>query len=484
MPSTAPPAEQHQTDSPGLTWQRSRLGRVIARMGAAVMRRPVLMVVGLALLVRVLAAVILASRGGYTIPDEGQYVDLAHYVSDGRGAEAWVPGYGQSLYNTTYPFTALLSDLFRVFGPHRIIGQLIAALFGAATAGAATWLALRIMPRRWAVLAGLVVALLPSQILWSSVVLRESEVWAASAAIAVGVAMAARTRSPIRLVTAAVLCGGGLVSLGFLRQQTAFIAAWALVIAICVFSIARPVLVRFGAVAIAVGMTVAAGIGPMGYSLVHKAAPQLAQERINLGAGAASSFVHPRPIPTATTTSGNAKSAGRAGPAPSGRSNPSIPKRPNGSGRATAAQSGNTSGGSHVITAANGQTYAVDESTTSVALHAFPTGIVAVTVRPYPWEAPTSTTMRFAELEDVGWIVLYLLGLLGVWAGRHRREILAYPVAFAAGILLLGAVTQGNLGTAFRHRGQVLWALAPLSVLGLQWLVEKVRARRSALATT
>lgn len=430
---------------------RSRIRKRAATVTQAAILHPVVAVTSLALLVRVATAIVLASRGGYTIPDEGQYVDLARYVADGRGAEAWYPGYGQSLYHSTYAFSAPLADLFRIFGPHRLIGQLIAAVLGAATAGLATWLARRVLPVGWALLAGGLVAFLPSQVLFSSVVLRESMVWCACAVIAVGVTLAASTKAWSRLLIAALLAAGGLLALGFLREQTAFIALWALLIAVCAFSIARPVVVRLGVLAIALVVSIVSGLGPLGYGLVHRSAPGLAEKRIDLGVGASTSFVHPKPVPS-----------GKASAAPTPQ--PS----------ATATSPG------HVVKAADGKDYAIDNSPTSVALHAFPTGIVAVTVRPYPWETPTSTTMRFAQLEDVLWGALYVLAALGAWAGRRRREVLAYPFAFAAGILLLGAVTQGNLGTAFRHRGQILWALAPLAALGLHWLVATIRSRRSS----
>jgi hypothetical protein len=34
----------------------------------------------------------------------------------------------------------------------------------------------------------------------------------------------------------------------------------------------------------------------------------------------------------------------------------------------------------------------------------------------------------------------------------------------------IAAVTQGNLGTAFRHREQVLWVLALGAAAGAEWL--------------
>ena len=468
MTSTIEPARgQPAPAEPDTSGPMRRVLRhpVSSSFGFAV-RRPVLAVVVVALVVRVVAAVALALRGGYTIPDEGQYVELARYVTDGRGADAWFPGYGQSLYDSTYAFTGLLADLFRVFGPHRILGQLIAAVFGAVTAGFATWLAGRVVSVRWALAAGLLVALLPSQVLWSSVVLRESMVWSGAAALAVAVALSARARGPRQLIGAALLGAGGLLALGFLREQTALVAVWAMLIALCTFHVARPVLVRSSALVLALGITIFAGMGPLGYGLVEKAVPSLALKRLNLGIGASSSFVSekpvqtPAPTPTDTAGAGGGRDRNTRPPSPS----PPAPTPPS---------------NGDVVRAADGQEYAVDDSPSTVALRVFPKGLVAMTVRPFPWEPPTSTPMRFAQVEDAGWGLLFLLGVLGVWAGRKRREVLAYPVAFTVGILAMGAITQGNLGTAFRHRGQVLWALAPLAALGLHWLVQRYRRRDS-----
>ncbi len=42
-----------------------------------------------------------------------------------------------------------------------------------------------------------------------------------------------------------------------------------------------------------------------------------------------------------------------------------------------------------------------------------------------------------------------------------------------------GAVTHGNLGTAVRHRGQILFALAILSAGGLQAIADRRSGRRN-----
>lgn len=466
------------TSTQPATQSRHRLARLPWASHAArrtrlwVLTHPLISVIAVAATVRVAAAAALATRASWVAPDEGQYFDLATSVANGHGANAWAPGYGQSLYDSTYVFTALLADLFRVFGPHPILGQLIAVVFGVVTAALTTWLALRLVPVGWALIAGLVAGLLPSQVLWSSIILRESMVWSAAAAVAVGLAVVSTARTWPRLVVSGLLCGGGLLALGFLREQTLAVAAWAALLALFTFRIARPWLVRGVGIAVLLGVTVLSGIGPMGYVLAERALPSLAVTRLNLSIGAASSFVKAKPVtPTATAPARTKRGEAPANTAPEVAGSPGA--RANKS-PGPQAQS--------VVTASNGKQYAIDDSSADFALKAFPTGVLAVTARPYPWEATTSTDMRFAKLEDVAWVVLYAFAIAGVWAARRRRAVIAYPVLFTLGVFALGAVTQGNLGTAFRHRGQVVWALAPLAVAGLWWIV--TRWRSHALSTT
>src|SRR4051812_26787619 len=114
---------------------------------------------------------------GYLIPDEHLYVDLGTTVVHGKTPEQWYPGYGQSFYDSAWAFNAPLVFLFRIFGPERIVGQLFAVAAGVAAAGITVAIGIRFLRPAFAVLAGAIVALTPSQVLFSSVVLREGEVW-------------------------------------------------------------------------------------------------------------------------------------------------------------------------------------------------------------------------------------------------------------------------------------------------------------------
>ena len=191
-------------------------------------RHPLVAVATVAAVARVAFA--LASftiHGTYFIGDEIQYLQLADAVASGRGAEAWFPGYGQSLYHSTYSFMAPLALLFRL-APSRIVGQLLAATFGVVLVVLATVLLRRLVGPRRAVVAGVLLALVPSQVLWSSVVLRESMIWAMLALVAVGV-YAAVDASLRRTVLSALGVLVGLYALARLRDQTFVVAAWALV---------------------------------------------------------------------------------------------------------------------------------------------------------------------------------------------------------------------------------------------------------------
>jgi hypothetical protein len=83
-----------------------------------------------------------------------------------------------------------------------------------------------------------------------------------------------------------------------------------------------------------------------------------------------------------------------------------------------------------------------------------------------------------AGLESLLWLVLYGLSGYGIWKQREHIAPMVFPVLLIGAIALSGAVAQGNLGTAFRHRGQILFALAVLSAGGLQVIADRRSGRR------
>jgi hypothetical protein len=104
----------------------------------------------------------------------------------------------------------------------------------------------------------------------------------------------------------------------------------------------------------------------------------------------------------------------------------------------------------------------------SANLAAIPRGLVAVTLRPVPWEAGIRGKQLAAAFESIIWIPLFVLAGVGAWVRRRDSHLVALPASLVLVLTLSSAFTQGNLGTAFRHRGQILFALSILAVAGIQ----------------
>src|SRR5215211_2958976 len=154
-------------DDHGIDTRRGSSARApLRRLVALLVARPVASVVAVALLMRLAVALgPYLVHHGYVIPDEREYVDLGTAMVHGRTPEQWFPGYGNIFYDSTRAFMAPLVLLFHAFGATRLTGQLFVVAAGAAVAGLTVVAALRFLPRVYALLAGLVVALTPSQAL-------------------------------------------------------------------------------------------------------------------------------------------------------------------------------------------------------------------------------------------------------------------------------------------------------------------------------
>jgi hypothetical protein len=410
-------------------------------------RRPVLSVFIVALAVRVITAtVITVMWGGTLFLDDVGYSRLAELAANGAIDDP----YDDFLYERTATLLVPIVGMYRLFGPIELFGQLYVALLGAATAALTARLALEIVDRRWALLAGLIVAALPSQVLWSSLILKDAAVWAVLSALALVVAVAARSggrRLALMGATAAVL----LVLLGFLRLHTLQVACVAILLAVLVYPRSRPLVRLSGAIVLLACVPLVFGMGLAGGSFVADSRDPGAQRALN--AAEAESAVLPAPAEAP---------AGPPVPAPADPSAdpPALPQEDGQKG-------------------ASGSGTSPDEPSGALrSVRYLPTGMTVVALRPWPWESSsTSLGVRFARAEALIWYPLLLLALVGIAAiGRHRRT-LAFPVIAGGAILVMYGLTEGNLGTAYRHRGEFVWVVALLAALGAERIAAWRRER-------
>jgi hypothetical protein len=393
-------------------WQRAR---------ELVVRHPVLSVFLVALLARVVVALITANvAGGSLFSDDSTYVRLAQQKASGDIGD-W-DDYTYSLYKTTSTFSVPLTLLFRVVGPSPLAGMLLVGLFGALAAALTTRTAMEVVSRPWSLVAGGVVALLPSQVLFSSLVLKDASVWAVLTALALLCAITGRVRG-WRMLPLFALTSGCLYLLGNLRVQTLVAAAWAVALA-ALFSDPEQ---RWRRMAAAVGVAIVLpwtfSLGPAGLTFVADAQGTLEERRLANAQGAATAVVgKPKPKPTATPTPGT------AAPPVSG------------------------------------------DDAAAANLRYLPTGLRVVLLDPMPWNAGGNRRVQFALLENLLWWPLLGLAVVGALRMRTAGRAIAFPLLAGSAIAFLYALSEGNFGTAYRHRGEFVWAAAILAAVGLAHL--------------
>ncbi|MFL6546927.1 MAG: glycosyltransferase family 39 protein, partial [Candidatus Udaeobacter sp.] len=95
-------------------------------------------------------------------------------------------------------------------------------------------------------------------------------------------------------------------------------------------------------------------------------------------------------------------------------------------------------------------------STTSGALTAIPIGTAYVLFAPFPWQMGSLRSLITLPEMAVWWSCFPLL-VLGVWyALRYKTRKCAPILVFVSMLTVAYAVFQGNIGTAYRQRSQLL----------------------------
>ncbi|MEC9000203.1 MAG: hypothetical protein VYC56_07985 [Actinomycetota bacterium] len=456
--------------------------------------RPVLAVGLVAVVARAATAAVLNLMASMAFaPDAVQYLAIAEAASSGWLDSLW-QGYGASLYGSTRFFSAQIAVLFEFVGPYRAIGQSVAVLYGVVTAVAVTSVALRVVRPAFALGAGLLVAILPSQVLWSSVVLRESAIWALLAVAAVLLERASGRVDRIRLALVGVGAACVYIHLLHLREQTAFLMLWAAVAAL-VLGVGRigSRLFVVALVLVVAPLAVDRTVGELGF--LAQSMDRLGTVRTYMAMGAESAIAEPEPVDrepvysvvddgfssdsvAATSVPPTTVSFGDSDGGVEAVDEGAAGSRTPSAGDVLDRELNETERGQKFVIDLEGRAVAVHNEL-SASLEAFPRGLVAVTLRPFPWEDSSTWKRTLAGLESSFWFSLYCLAALGCWARRRDFAPIAYPSILIGVLLASAAVTQGNLGTAFRHRGQLLWALAILSAAGLQWWVDRARQGRT-----
>lgn len=124
----------------------------------------------------------------------------------------------------------------------------------------------------------------------------------------------------------------------------------------------------------------------------------------------------------------------------------------------------------------------VDVSTTSGALSAIPLGLVYLLFAPFPWQLG-SLRQSLTIPEMVIWWSSFPLLVVGIWFSlKHRLRQMSSIFIFTSMLTLAYSVFQGNVGTAYRQRAQLLVFYFIFVAVGVVLLKEKREEKRRARA--
>lgn len=408
---------------------------------------PVLTVFLVALVVRVTGAVFFSIVGGEVVAvfDDSTYHTLAADMAKGR-ADRW-DAYSQTLFDSTATFTLPLTVLYWLFGAHAIIGALVSALCGATAAALTSRVLIELVDRRIALIGGLVLALLPSHVLWGSFALKDPAVLAVACGLAMVCAVSWTVVHTRPLLLSTILGMALLVGMAHLRSASFVAALWAFVLAMTVGQQGIRYRLLPVLAVVLLGLPIAFGYEPAGVDILTTSQDAVAYRREAGAVGAATSLLSDPEVSLAA---------------------------PEVSSEAPATDQG------HVEEAAAPQPSEVvdvqigpQDDALSTNLRHLPRGLVVMLVDPLPWASTNTAKLRAAKAETLLWYPILALAAVGLGGSLRRLTLVAFPLVFGGAMLVVYALTEGNFGTAYRHRSELGLTITVLAALGLADLLTR-----------
>lgn len=120
----------------------------------------------------------------------------------------------------------------------------------------------------------------------------------------------------------------------------------------------------------------------------------------------------------------------------------------------------------------------VDVGTTEGALTVIPVGLLYLIFAPFPWQFTTlRQTITLPEM--IIWWLAFPLLVLGLWYSlKHRLRQVSPIVIFTTMLTLAYSLFQGNVGTAYRQRSQLLVFYFIFVAVGAIIMKERAENRR------
>jgi dolichyl-phosphate-mannose-protein mannosyltransferase len=119
-----------------------------------------------------------------------------------------------------------------------------------------------------------------------------------------------------------------------------------------------------------------------------------------------------------------------------------------------------------------------DVSTVHGAISNIPLGMLYLLFAPFPWQL-TSMRQAITLPEMILWWASFPMMILGLWFSmRYRLRMIAPILVFTTLLSLAYSVFQGNVGTAYRQRSQLLVFYFIFVAVGYVVVIEKLEDRK------
>jgi len=123
----------------------------------------------------------------------------------------------------------------------------------------------------------------------------------------------------------------------------------------------------------------------------------------------------------------------------------------------------------------------VDVSTTAGALAAIPLGLSYLLFAPFPWQL-VSLRQSLTLPEMIVWWASFPMLVLGLWFSiRYRLRMISPILTFTLMLSLAYSVFQGNVGTAYRQRAQLLVFYFIFVAVGYVLMLERREEKKRAI---
>ena len=435
----------------------------------SVLSHPLLFVFVVAISIRLVVAIAVAVfHNGSYFPDDSGYLDMAGEWARSE-TEDWTVGM-DGLWTGNASFLVPVGVFFYLFGSYPILGQVLSVVAGSVVATGAVALVRPHVSRGASVLTGCIIAILPSQILWSSLILKDAFSWMSLVLIGLTLRWWNKQRNTVGWAKGFFLLACLTFYLAHLRVHTLITACIAIAISIAL-TVPRQRLARLGAVLILVAvMPISAGAGLFGVYGLPLGGGGLASKRASLAAHANTAVVEwemaladtaeelpVQPIIKNTVSASN-------GASPAAHAN-------------TAAVEWEMA---WAYTAERPPAQHVIKDTISAFpadLLYLPKGLRVILIDPLPNHLKRSPNLKYPFAELLLWYPMLVLGLFGGWAIVKQRNAAAGELVYAlfviGGLAIMWGMVEGNFGTAYRHRGELVWGIAVLDGIGIDYLLSR-----------